>query len=35
VEEERDPPALVLLRCEHLLGQLAVGVVDDRLGSSD
>jgi hypothetical protein len=31
VEEERDTPPLVLLRCEDLLGRLAGGG-DDRLG---
>ncbi len=31
VQEERDPPPLVLFRREDLLGQLAVGVPHGRL----
>jgi hypothetical protein len=30
VEEEGDPPPLVLLGCEDLLGLLTVGFVADR-----
>jgi len=31
VEEEGDPAPLILLRREHLLGELAVGVVERRV----
>jgi hypothetical protein len=34
VKEEGDSPALVLLRREDVLGQLAIGVVDDRAPSA-
>jgi hypothetical protein len=31
VKEERDPPPLVLLRCEDVFGEGTIGFVDDRL----
>jgi hypothetical protein len=30
VQEEGDPPPLVLFRCQDLLGQLTVGFGNDR-----